>query len=142
MSALNDLFSSKIKIIQVLRRADAPLIMQHVAKRSHLSVQLVSYHLEQMLDWGIIVASTSEEKTVYNLQEAYYADELLEDLSDMLVPYMNDMREGMDFSQIKVSSTEAVIRNLFMFLRLFQTEIEKRPFDKKDNIKDVLSKTV
>jgi len=142
LSALNDLFSSKIKIIQVLRRADAPLIMQHVAKRSHLSVQLVSYHLEQMLDWGIIVASTSEEKTVYNLQEAYYADELLEDLSDMLVPYMNDMREGMDFSQIKVSSTEAVIRNLFMFLRLFQTEIEKRPFDKKDNIKDVLSKTV
>ncbi len=142
MSALNDLFSSKIKIIQVLRRSDVPLIMQHVAKRSHLSVQLVSYHLEQMLEWGIIIASTSEEKTVYSLQEAYYDDLLLEDLSDMLVPYMNDMREGMDFSQIKVSSTEAVIRNLFMFLRLFQTEIEKRPFDKKDGIKEVLSKTI
>jgi len=116
--------------------------MQHVAKRSHLSVQLVNYHVEQMLEWGIIVASTDEEKTVYTLQEAYYDDQILEDLSLMIVPYMNKMREGMDFSQIKVTSTEAVLRNLFMFLRLFQTEIEKRPFDKKENAKDVLSKTV
>jgi len=105
--------------------------MHHVAKRSRMSVQLVSYHLEQMLEWGIIVASTDEDKTVYTLQEAYYEDELLEDLSTMFIPYMNNMREGMDFSQIKVSSTEAVIRNLFMFLRLFQTEIEKRPLGKK-----------
>lgn len=138
MSAFNDLFSSKIKIIQVLRRADDPLIMQHVAKRSHLSVPLVSYHLEQMLEWGIIVASNSEDKTVYSLQEAYCDDQLLEDLSEMLVPYMNKMRKRMDFSQVEVSSTEAVIRNLFMFLRLFQTEIEKRPFDKKEDVKTSL----
>jgi len=131
LSAFNDLFSSKIKIIQVLRRANGPLIMQHVAKRSHLSVQLVSYHLEQMLEWGIIVTSTDEDKTVYRLQEAYYDDQLLEDLSTMLIPYMENMREDMDFSQIKVSPTEAVIRNFFMFLRLFQNEIEKRPFGKK-----------
>jgi len=105
--------------------------MNHVAKRSHMSVQLVSYHLEQMLEWGIIVASTDEDKTVYTLQDAYYEDELLEDLSDMFIPYMNDMREDMDFSQIKVSPTEAVIRNLFMFMRLFQSEIEKHTIGKK-----------
>jgi len=129
--SLNDFFDSKIKIIQTLRRANGPLIMQHVAKRSRMSVQLVSYHLEQMLEWGIIIASTSEDKTVYTLQSAYYEDQLLEDLSMMFIPYMNDMREGMDFSQIKVSPTEAVLRNFFMFLRLFQTEIEKHPLGKK-----------
>ena len=112
--------------------------MQHVAKRSHMSVQLVSYHLEQMVEWGIIVTATDEDKTVYTLQDAYYEDQLLEDLSEMLIPYMEKMSEGMDYSQIKVPPTEAVIRNLFMFLRLFQTEIEKRPFDKKEDMKIVL----
>jgi len=138
LSALNDLFSSKIKIIQVLRRADGPLIMHQVAKRSRMSVQLVNYHVEQMLDWGIIVASTSEEQTVYTLQEAYYEDQLLEDLLDMIIPYMEKMSKSMDLSQIKVPATEAVIRNLFMFLRLFQTEIEKRPYEKREQMKNVL----
>ena len=91
-----------------------------------------------MLEWGIIVASTDEDKTVYRLQEAYYDDQLLEDLSKMLIPYMEKMSENMDFSQIKVSSMETVIRNLFMFMRLFQTEIEKRSFDRKVLIKNDL----
>ena len=138
MSALNDLFSSKIKIIQVLRRADGPLIMHQVAKRSRMSVQLVNYHVGQMLDWGIIVASTSEDKAVYTLQEAYYEDQLLEDLLDMIIPYMEKMSKSMDLSQIKIPETEAVIRNLFMFLRLFQTEIEKRPYEKREQMKNVL----
>lgn len=99
-----------------------------------MSVQLVNYHVDQMLDWGIIVASTSEDKTVYTLQEAYYENQLLEDLLDMIIPYMEKMSKSMDFSQIKVPEAEAVIRNLFMFLRLFQTEIEKRPYQKKGNI--------
>ena len=136
--SLNDFFDSKIKIIQALRRAKGPLIMHHVAKRSHLSVQLVNYHIAQMLEWGIIVASQSEDKTVYTLQNAYYEDQLLEDLSQMLIPYMNKMREGMDYSQIKVTPTEAVIRNLFMFMRLFQTEIEKNPSEKKEGFKTLL----
>ncbi len=112
--------------------------MHHVAKRSRLSVQLVNYHVEQMLDWGIIVASTNEEQTVYTLQEAYYENQLLEDLLNMIIPYMEKMSQSMDFSQIKVPETEAVIRNLFMFLRLFQTEIEKRPYKKRKQVKNVL----
>ena len=114
--------------------------MYHVAKRSHMSVQLVRYHIEQMLEWGIIVASTDEDKTVYTLQEAYYNYQLIEDLSIMLIPYMEKMSEDMDFSQIKVPSSEAVIRNLFMFLRLFQTEIEKRPYEKREQLKNVLQR--
>jgi len=138
LSALNDLFSSKIKIIQVLRRANGPLIMHHVAKRSRLSVQLVNYHVEQMLDWGIIMASSSEDKTVYTLQEAYYENQLLEDLLDTIIPYMEKMSQSMDFSQIKVPEREAVMRNLFMLLRLFQAEIEKRPYEKRKQVKNVL----
>jgi len=118
-------FASKIKIIEVLRRSTTPLIAQHIAKRTHLSAQLVSYHLSQMVDLGMVIASNFEERTIYQLQNAYYDERLLEDLSVMLIPYMQKMSKGMDFSQVKVSDTEAVTRNLFMFLRLFEMEIEK-----------------
>ena len=127
--SLNEVFASKIKIIKALRRAGEPLIAQHIAKRSRLTPQLVSYHLEQMVEWGMIITSTSEDKMFYHLQKAYWNDQLLEDLSQMLIPYMKKMSKAIDFSQVKVSTTEAVIRNLFMFLRLFETEIVKLPIN-------------
>lgn len=126
---LEDVFSSKIKIIKTLRRAGEPLIAQHIAKRSHLTPQLISYQLEQMVDWGIVTKSSVEDKTLYRLQKPYCDEELLEILSNMLIPYMKKMITGMDFSQVKVSTTEATIRNLFMFLRIFESEIEKLPFN-------------
>lgn len=126
---LEDVFASKIKIIKTLRRAGEPLIAQHIAKRSRLTPQLISYQLEQMVDWGIVTKSNSEDKTFYQLQKPYCNEELLETLSDMLIPYMKKMSAGMDFSQVKVSTTEAIIRNLFMFLRIFEAEIEKLPFN-------------
>ncbi|MCJ7632850.1 winged helix-turn-helix domain-containing protein [Candidatus Bathyarchaeota archaeon] len=128
--SLDEVFSSKIKIIQTLRRAGKPLIAQHIAKRSRLSPQLVSYHIGQMVEWGIITASSFEDKTVYQLQKAYLDEQLLEDLSALLILYMQKMSKNMDFSQIKGSTTEAVIRNLFLFIRLFETEIEKLPLNR------------
>jgi len=127
--SLEEAFASKIKIIKALRRAEEPLIAEHIAKRSRLSHQLVRYHLEQMVQWGILIASNREEKTFYHLQKAYWNDELLEDLSKMLIPYMKKMSVGMDLSQVKVSTTEAIVRNLFMFMRLFEAEIEKTPLN-------------
>jgi hypothetical protein len=79
-----------------------------------------------MVHWGIIITSQSEDKTFYHLQKAYWDDRLLENLSLMLVPYMEEMSKNLDFSQVEVSTTEAVIRNLFMFLRLFETEIQRK----------------
>ena len=132
--SLSEVFASKIRIIQALRRVGQPLIAQHIAKRSRLSQQLVSYHLQQMVEWGMVVVSNAEDKTFYQLPKAYRDDQLLEDLSVMLVPYMQKMSEGMDFSQVKVSTTEAVIRNLFMFLRLFETEIERSSLKRQQSI--------
>lgn len=123
--SLNELFTSKIRIIETLRRAGKPLIAQHIAKRSHLYPQLVRYHLGQMVEWGMVTTSNSEDKTFYQLQKPYYDEQLMEALSEMLIPYMQNMSKDMDFSQVKVSTGEAVIRNLFMFLRLFETEIDK-----------------
>jgi len=93
-----------------------------------------------MVGWGMIITSTSEDKTFYHLQKAYWNDKLLEDLSKMLIPYMKKMSEGMDFSQVKVSMGDAVIRNLFMFLRLFEAEINRTSLKRQDNL-DKTSRT-
>lgn len=139
--SLNEVFASKIKIIQTLRRAGKPLIAQHIAKRSHLTPQLVSYQLEQMVDWGIVTTSNVEDKTFYQLQKTYLNDQLLEDLSILLIPYMEKMSKSMDFSQVKGSSSEAIMRNLFMFLRLFETEIDKSsPKQQHDADKPILER--
>ena len=123
--SLNDAFDSKVKIVQALRRANQPLILHHIAKRTRMSPQLVSYQIEQLIEWGIVTTNIDEEKTVYQLQEVYYDNQALEKLSKALLPYMIKISENMDFSQVKGEATEAVVKNLFMFMRLFETEIEK-----------------
>lgn len=125
MSSLEDAFNSKVKIVQALRRANEPLILHHIAKRSRLSPQLVSYQLEHLIEWGIVTSTVDGEKTYYQLQKLYYEDQALEKLSVTLLPYMRSISGKMDFSQVKGSTTEAVVKNLFMFMRLFETEIEK-----------------
>ena len=123
--SLNDAFDSKVKIVQALRRANQPLILHHIAKRTRMSPQLVSYQIEQLIEWGIVTTNIDEEKTVYQLQEVYYDNQALEKLSKALLPYMIKISDNMDFSQVKGEATEAVVKNLFMFMRLFETEIEK-----------------
>lgn len=123
--SLNDAFDSKVKIIQALRRANEPLILQHIAKRSRMSPQSVSYQLEKLIEWGIVTSKSIDEKTVYQLQQPFYDEQALEKLSNALIPYMKKMGKNLDFSQIKGESTEAVIKNLFMLMRLFESEIEK-----------------
>jgi DNA-binding HxlR family transcriptional regulator len=123
--SLNDAFDSKVKIVQTLRRANEPLISHQIAKRSKISPQLVSYQLDNLIKWGIVTTSIEEEKTFYQLQEVYYDNQALEKLSKALLPYMTKISANMDFSQVKGEATEAVVKNLFMFMRLFETEIEK-----------------
>ena len=108
-----------------MRKSGDPLIAQHIAKRSHLYPQLVRYHLTQMVEWGMITTLTVEDKTFYQLQKPYYDERLMDVLTEMLIPYMQAMSEDMDLSQAKIPISEAVIRNLFMFLRMFEAEIDE-----------------
>ena len=136
--SIEDVFASKVKIVQTLRRAGEPLILHHIAKRSKMSPQLVSYQLEHLIEWGIVTSSISEDKTVYQLQNPYYDEQALEKLSTKLLPYMRSISEKMEFSQVKGSTSEAVVKNLFMFMRLFETEIEKSFSRSKIHTKEVL----
>jgi DNA-binding transcriptional regulator GbsR (MarR family) len=128
-----DFFTAKVRIVKAMQKANRPLILQHISKLSKISVQLTAYHMKQMVEWGIAgtVDVNGDDKTYYMLQPAYYDRNWLEALFALMLPYLTGMQKQMDFSEAKVESPQAIVRNLSMFLRLFEEKIEKIPLQEE-----------
>lgn len=124
-----DFFTTKLRIVKAMQKANRPLILQHISELSKVSTQLTAYHMKQMVQWGIAgtVELNGDEKTYYMLQPAYYDRGWLEALFAIMLPYLTNMKEQMDFSGAEVDPSQAIVRNLSMFLRLFEEKIEKIP---------------
>ena len=124
-----DFFTKKVQIIKAMQKANRPLILEHISNLSKVSTQLTAYHVKQMVEWGMAgtVDVNGDDKTYYMLQPAYYDRNWLEALFALMLPYLTGMQEQMDFSEAKVESPQAIVRNLSMFLRLFEEKIEKIP---------------
>lgn len=124
-----DFFTTKIRIVESMQKAEKPLILQHIAKLSRLTPQLVSYHMQQMVKWGIAGTVSSpdayDDKVYYVLQQAYYDENWLNSLFVLIEPYIKGIANQIDFDQAEVEPARAVVKNLAMFLRLFQHKIEK-----------------
>ncbi|MDD5016012.1 MAG: hypothetical protein PHW73_13120, partial [Atribacterota bacterium] len=84
------------------------------------------YHINQMINGGIIITHQIEHKTVYQLQEAYYDQKLMDDLTMAIIPFIKRINKKTKYTQISVSETQAIEKNVFMFMRLFQSEMESR----------------
>lgn len=132
---MQDFFTTKIQIVKAMQKADKPLILQHISELSKVSTQLTAYHIKQMVEWGIAgtVDVNGDDKTYYMLQPAYYDGKWLEALFALLLPYLKSMKKQMDFSETKVDSSKAIVRNLSMFLRLFEEKIEKIPLQEDES---------
>ena len=124
-----DFFTTKICIVETMQKAGKPLILQHIAKLSKLTPQLVSYHMKQMVKWGIAGTVQSPDftdpKVYYVLQAVYYDENVLNALFTLMEPYVKELT--IDFEQTEVDPIKSVIRNLSMLLRLFEHKIEKMP---------------
>lgn len=122
-----DFFTKKLDIVKAMQKADRPLIIDHISRLSKVPRSLVRYHVKQMVEWGVArsVELDGDEKSYYMLQPAYYDENWLAALYAVMTPYVTDMTIGMDLDQSSVTGPEAVVRNLSMFLRLFEERIEK-----------------
>lgn len=133
-----DFFSTKIRIVKAMQKANKPLILQHIAQESKMTPQVVSYQVKEMLTWGIIGTVKSpdlkDQNTYYVLQPTYYDKNWMEGLYAILTPYIQDMAKQMDFTQANMSSPKALIRNLTLILRLFETEVEKLDLDQNGTV--------
>ena len=128
----NDFYATKIRIVEAMLKAGKPLILQHIAENAKMTPQLVKYHLVQMVDEGIAGTTIHEEdgNVYYLLQPPYYDKNWQDALYNQLTPFVLEMGKTLDDGQAKVPKTKVVVRNLAMFLRLFESKIEKTDFEK------------
>jgi len=116
-----------LTIVETMQRADKPLIMNHIAKRSKLSPQLVDYHLEQMIKNGLALLIKEDDKKYYMLQPIFYDDNWLNALYEMLTPFVEGMSGRIAYEQFTndISQERVIINILVMFLRRFEDELDK-----------------
>ena len=116
-----------LTIVETMQRADKPLIMNHIARRSKISPQLVDYHLEQMINKGLVLLVEEENKKYYMLQPIFYDENWLNALYTMLTPFVEGMSGHIAFEQFdtEISKERVIINILIMFLRRFEGELEE-----------------
>lgn len=115
-----------LKIVEVMQQSGKPLILNHIARRTRIPVQLVDYHLEKLIESGIIYSLKENGSTFYTLQPVFYDGNWLNALYAQLTPFVEDMADGdILFEQTKIPREKVVINIITVFLGRFQVEIEK-----------------
>jgi len=116
-----------LKIVRVMQKANKPLILNHIAKRAKTAPQLVDYHLEKLIENGIICSIDDDGSTYYALQPAFYDENWLNALYVQITPFVEAMAGGGSilFEQAKVAEEKVVINVLSIFLERFKEEIQK-----------------
>ena len=113
---------TRITIMQAMIRAGKPLILSHIAKRAKKDIQLVAYHLEQLVKEGIVYTYSGEEDelTYYYLAAPFYDEDNMNALYALLTPYVQQTREIMENAEPDVIL--AIMKyQLLLFVNKMQT---------------------
>lgn len=115
----------KLKIIKCLIKEDSPLILNHIAKKTKHSAQLVEYHIKRMLDQGVIICGCSEGKKYYYLSAPFYDEYKIDALYKYLTPYIETIITEMKDCNDGVVEYETAVFTLKYLLHLFIDDVSK-----------------
>jgi len=107
--------ATKLKVIKCLIKEDNPLILNHIAKKTKLDIQLVEYHIKKLIEEGIVISEISEEKKYYFLCSPFYDRNNMNALYALFTPYVEATVR--DLSE-ETTTTEKQVLNTFMYLLL------------------------
>lgn len=118
----------QLRIVAELQRANKPLLLGHIAKRTDISRSLVQYHVQKMLRDGLLLTTEYDGKTWYLLQPVFYDENWLNALYNQLTPFIEEMAAGdkVSFEQADVTNDLVVVNVLGVFLQRFQQEVRKQ----------------
>lgn len=108
--------ATKLKIIKCLIDEDNPLILNHIAKKTDLDIQLVKYHIKNLIADGIVNTAIEAEKKYYYLCDPFYDENNMNALYALLTPYIEATAKEMTEDNPEI--TEREILNTFMYLLL------------------------
>ena len=107
--------ATKLKIIKCLIKEDNPLILNHMAKKTDLDIQLVEYHIKKLIEEGIVISEIEEEKKYYFLCSPFYDRDNMNALYSLLTPYVEETVKSLSEDR---QTTEKEVLNTFMYLLL------------------------
>lgn len=98
----------KLEIIKCLVNENAEMILNHIAKKTKRSVQLIEYHIKQLIEKKIVVCiqrgAGKNTKKYYSLTPIFYDESSIDALYTYLTPFVEilskECPEDMEYSEV------------------------------------------
>jgi predicted transcriptional regulator len=111
-------------ILQVLLDSDEPLYLAEIAKKVKESSQLVHYHLNRLVEDGILLTYSENRKRYYALQPVQYRYPPSE-LYAVFMPLIEDMAEYVKCEQTYEAPSRVIANNLILLLERLAEDIDE-----------------
>ena len=82
----------KLEIVKCLIDESAEMILNHIAKKTKRSVQLIEYHIKQLIEKKIVVCrQDANNKKYYSLTPIFYDESSIDALYTYLTPFVETL---------------------------------------------------
>jgi len=115
-----------LQIIMHLKKADRPLIANHIATAIDARSSLVDYHLKKLIHEGVVLTTTDDYGHYYLLQPSFYLEEAETALMKVLTPWVQEFARQTEITeQMKGTREQIVYTNLRRYFEIFLKAIPK-----------------
>jgi len=109
-----------LQIILHLKKADRPLIANHIATAINARSSLVDYHLKKLICQGIVLTTTDDYGHYYLLQPSFYLEEAELALMNVLTPWIQEFAKQTEVTEEMSEPKEQVVyANLKRYFEIF-----------------------
>jgi predicted transcriptional regulator len=114
----------RFKIMSCLIKEQEPLILNHIAKKTHLTAPTVKYQIESMIADGLVLKIPPEGNggSKYSPQQYFVNNSTMTSLMLLFQPYCNMLQK---FSNMEQATIDNPIPQLKMLLELFMSNISE-----------------
>jgi len=109
------------KIFFAAVKIGEPASKRKIANVANISSQLVDYHIDKLVDTGLLIASTGK----YMAQEAFFDRDVIETMEKAVVTesLIQSLVEKMIFNQAKGDAEEVIEEAIIACVRLFSVSL-------------------
>ena len=124
------------RVLQVLLDSEDAMYLAEIAKQVKETSQLVQYHLNQLVEDGILLTYTEDRKRYYALQPVQYKFQPSE-LYEVLMPLIEDLAESINCEQSYESPSRILANNVILLLERLADDIDEAfEDDEEEDVND------
>ncbi|MBU1173251.1 MAG: winged helix-turn-helix domain-containing protein [Proteobacteria bacterium] len=110
-------------VLQVLLDSEEPMYLAEISKKVDETSQLVQYHLQRLVEDGILLTYIEDRKRFYALQPVQYKYPPSE-LYNLIMPLVEDMAKYIECEQTYETPSRILANNLILLLERLTEDID------------------